>query len=125
MKKIFLMLIFGFMSCDRYTTYKLYIDNQTEDTIEIVFSAESPYSMINQEYLTFTSKSKKILYGAEGRIINDPCNYIGINEKEVEVRTSSGRKIRKDIWVISNWNCEGSDDKGWEQTFVITEDDLE
>ena len=110
---------------DRDVPYTLHIDNQTGDTIKIVFLEGSPYKMINPDSLYFSPKQKRLLYGAEGNPIRNGCDYTGINENEVEIHTSSGRKLQKDIWNVQNWKCEGARKSGWHLTFVITENDLE
>ena len=128
MKKIIIVLIvllIKFSSCgDVFVHYSLNVDNQTRDTIKIVFLDNSPYKMVNPDSLYFPPKHKKLLYGASGRVIEDGC-YTGIKEKEIKVYTSSGRELRKDIWNVNNWECRGAKMEGWNMTFVITEYDLE
>ena len=112
-------------SCgDSFVPYTLHIDNRTEDTIKIVFLDGSPYKMINPDTLYFPPKQKKLLYAAEGRLMKDGC-YTGINENEVEIHTSSERKLRKNIWDVENWECKGARKEGWHLVFVIAENDLE
>jgi hypothetical protein len=125
MKKIILILLFGFSNCDPYVPYYLNIDNRTTDTIKIVFLGNSPYIMINSDSLIFPPKYKKMLWGTEGHPTKDGCSYTGIKKDEIGIYTFSGKKLRKEIWDIKNWDCIGSYDNGWEQTFIITEDDLE
>jgi hypothetical protein len=103
----------------------LLIDNRTGETIKIEFNEKSPYRIINADYLFFSPNSKKMLYGAVGPASKDGCSYTGIKEGQVVIYTLSGRKLKKNIWDITNWDCVGSFNKGWEQTFVITENDLE
>ena len=122
---VLIVLLVGFSNCgDIFVPYYLNIDNQTNDTIKIVFLGKSPYLTINPDSLIFSPKRKKILYGAEGRVIKDGC-YTGIKKDEIMVYISSGKELQKDIWNINNWECSGIRKKGWELNFVITEDDLE
>lgn len=124
MKRLVFIVILGFWGCDIYAPYQMYIDNQTEDTIEVIFLEGSPYSMIDPSYLTFPPRTKKIFYDIEATATKHGCDYTGINEGGVEVHASSGRKLLKNIWDINNWNCQGSFRGGWTQTFIITEADL-
>jgi hypothetical protein len=128
MKRIILISMFMAVcvSCgDSYAPRVAYIDNQTRDTIKITFSGKSPYRMIDTNYLYFPPSNKKPLYGAVVRAAKDGCGYTGIKEGEIEIYTTSGKRLRKDIWNIDNWDCIGSFKQGWEKTFVVTENDLE
>ena len=60
-----------------------------------------------------------------GTAVKDGCRYTGILEDQVVIYSTAERKLRKAIWNVGNWDCEGSFRLGWEKTFVITEDDLE
>ena len=68
---------------------------------------------------------KKVLHEAEGRMMKNGCGYTGIKENEVNISTTSGRELRKDIWNIDNWECRGAQKDGWNLTFIVTEEDLE
>ena len=105
----------------------MYIDNQTSsDTIKIVFFDKSPYAMIFPDSLYFPPLRKKLLYGGGGRPEKDWCNYTRIKEDQIKIYSTSGKKIKKDIWNVNNWDCQESYKlSSWEKTFVITEDDLE
>ena len=122
---IIVILVEFSSSCDVFTPYHLNIDNQTSDTLKIVFLGKSPYIMVSPDSLIFPPKHKKMLYGAVGRAIKDGCDYTGIKEDEIKVNTSSGRELRKVIGNVDNWDCKGSYKHGWDMTFVITENDLE
>jgi len=127
MKKIFIILllfIIGLSSCgDVYTHYSLIVDNQSMDTIIIIFSGKSPYIMINPDSLIFYPKHDKVLFETEGRAMKDGC-YTGIKENEINIFALSGKKLQKDIWNVNNWNCSGSYKNDWKMTFIITDDDL-
>jgi hypothetical protein len=113
--------------CEYRAIYTMYIDNRTEETVKIEFNEKSPYSKIYvyPDSLFFPPNSKKMLYGTEGWATKDGCSYTGIKEDHVFIYTLSGRKLKKNIWDVTNWDCVGSFNKGWEKTFVITENDLE
>lgn len=123
MKCIMLLtaLLIVVSGCDIFAPYILIIDNQTNDTIGISFSEKSPYNGIRE----VLPESIGVLYEAEGRATKNGCGYTGINEGEIDIQTSSGRTLKKEIWDVNNWNCNGSFRGGWNLTFVITEDDLE
>ena len=126
MKKIIfiIILVVTCFSCGD-TLYTMYIDNQTSDSIQIVFLGKSPYIMITPDSLYFPPMQKRLLYGASGRASKDGCGYTGIKEEEIKISTFSGKKLRKEIWNVKNWDCNGSFKQGWEMNFVITENDLE
>jgi hypothetical protein len=125
-KKVIVVIAFviGFWGCDYSSFLSLNIDNQTNDTIKIVFSEISPYyKTVNSDSLIFYPKCKKMFYGIETMELK-AC-YTGIKENEIKVYTSSGRKLRKDIWDINNWICNEGYYRDWEVIFVITEEDLQ
>lgn len=125
MKKIlFIIIMAAIFSCDKYEKYNLYIDNQTNETIKISFSGNSPYTNLNPENLFFHPLQQKLLYEEEGDAMKDGC-YTGIKEDEVTIYSTSGKTVRKEIWDVNNWICNGSFEDGWEMIFVITENDLE
>jgi len=122
---IFVIGILEFCSCgDVFTPFRLYIENQTTDTIKLVFTKESSLSVVDSTYLVFLPNTKKMLYGADHRYVNDGC-YTNITKDNVTVQVSSGKSLVKEIWNIDNWNCTGAKHDGWTLTFVITEVDLE
>ena len=127
MKNLLLIIGAAFLcvSCDIFVPHILNIDNRTNDTIRIRFSEESSYSKIFADSLVFLPQSKKLLYGVEGYQIRNGCDYTGIFKDQVKVELSSGKILTKDISDVANWNCSGSFRVGWEQTFVIEEEDLE
>ena len=128
MKKIvFIIIIVATIcfSCDFYALHSLSIDNQTNDTIKIVFVGKSPYKMMVEDSLYFPPLQKKAVYEIFAPSIRNGCDYTGIKKEEIEINTSSGRILKKDIWSVNNWDCKGSFSTGWKQTFVITEEDLE
>jgi len=127
MKKIAVIIIavVCFSCGDRYMMYTMSVDNQTSDTIIIVFIEKSPYAMINPDSLFFPPMQKKMLFVSEGRVMKNGCDYTGIKENEVIIYSTAGRELRKEIWIVSNWKCSGSKGKNWDLTFVVTEDDLE
>jgi hypothetical protein len=123
---VFIVMIAVFSGCgDKYAPYTVNIDNKTKDSLKIIFSGESPYININQDSLIFPPMSKKLLYMAYGRLMKNGCDYTGIIEEECEVFTSSGRRLKKEIWNVNNWDCNGCFECGWTMNFVIIEDDLE
>jgi len=126
MRKLTFLIIAAICSaCDIYAEHSLSIDNQTNDTIRVVFLEKSPYKLIPQDDLIFPPLHKKHFYYVIATAGRDGCSYTGIKEGETMIYCTSGRKIRKAIWNVRNWDCSGSFRLGWEQTFVITEDDLE
>ena len=122
---IYIIIAVVCLSCDIYVNYDMYIDNQTSDTIQIVFLDKSPYATIDPDSLFFPPLHKKLLYCGAGAPVKNGCNYTGIREEEIKVYSSSGKRLRKDIWNVNNWDCNGSYKQGWEMIFVIREDDLE
>ena len=98
------------------------IDNQTNDVIRMVFLEKSPYGP--NEFL-FPPLQKTTFHDVEGSASRDGCSYTGINEDQVMIHSTTGRKLRKEIWNVGNWDCKGSFRLGWEKTFVVTEDDFE
>ena len=110
-------------SCDKYVPYTMYIDNQTNDTIQIVFLDKSPYKMLNADSLFFPPLQKKLFYNVEGDPMKEGC-YTGIKEDEVKIVSVLGKSLRKDIWNVKNWICSGNFKDGWKMIFVITENDL-
>ena len=114
MKKIIviLVLLLMFLSCDPYVPYYLNIDNQTDDTIKIVFLGKSPYINIEPDSLYFPAKQTKMLWGTEGQPTSNGCDYTGIKKNEIEIFTFSGKKLRKEIWNVKNWKCDGSNKSG-------------
>ena len=122
---IFTAIAIIYFSCgDVWVRYAMYIDNQSSDTIKIVFHDESPYTIIRPDYLFFPPLQKKLLWGTSEHPIKDGCDYTGINEDEVTIYSTSEREIKKAIWEVSNWDCQGSFKDGWILTFVIEEEDL-
>jgi len=126
MKKIiFVIVAVAFFACDFKSEYSMCIDNQTNDTIKIVFLDKSPYKMLNPDNLFFPPMQKKLVYNTVGSSTRNGCNYTGIKEGEVMVYISSGKTLRKEIYNVNNWICSGSFHGGWKKIFIITEDDLE
>ncbi len=118
-------LLVGTLGCDYFSLCYMYVDNQTNDVIRITVSEKPPY--YPKIVLEVLPNSKGLLYedGIPDKKINCADMLRPINEVEVDIQTSSGRTLIKEIWDISNWRCSGSWEEGWEQTFTITEDDLE
>ena len=128
MKKTMLFFLFLiFTSCETFTSYIMIIDNQSDDTIKIVFSENSEYyTSISSHPLIFPPRTKKEIDNFAAFRIECPCSFVqGIKESEIEVHTSSGKKVKKDIWKTNNWDCDDNIEKRIiTQTFVITEEDL-
>jgi hypothetical protein len=81
MKKLTIVMItlfVGFLSCDWYEMRTAYIDNQTNDTIRIVFMDKSQYSKI-QDAFVFLPKQKTMLYEIMVRASKEGC-YMGIKK---------------------------------------------
>ncbi len=108
-------------SCDFYERHIMHIDNQTDDSIVITFSEKAPFLQRDWEILPH---SECVIHDMHVPLNSTDCDYIRIREGEVDIQFSSGRTLKKEIWDANNWNCKGSEGL-WEQTFVITEDDLE
>jgi hypothetical protein len=124
MKEIILLLITsaGLISCgDEYISYKLYMDNQTNDTINISFTSKN-------HTIVCLPHSVSLIYGTEGRVVsNFECNpqLFKNSKSEIKITTNTGKILKKDIFNNNNWECSGDKKKGWDMIFVITENDLE
>jgi hypothetical protein len=117
-------LVIGISGCgDIKTPYYVHIDNCTDDTIRITIFEKPPYQ--KEMNLEIPPKGKGIIFDQEVTARRNECKYILIYEGEVDIQTSSGRTLTKEIWDVNNWICKGSFKGGWERIFVITEDDLE
>lgn len=128
MKKIIFAVITVLLySCHCYTTYTIGISNQTNDTISVYFSGTSAYTQGVDSVIIYPHIDV-IYFNWTGTA---PCQgtincYTGINKNEVNVKTSSGKVLKKDIVCLDNWICRrGNYTEGLDMTFVITEDDLE
>jgi hypothetical protein len=110
--------------CDYYTTYKASIKNDTNDTITVFFMSKTAYIQ-GADTVICMPYSEKTYFEGEGRFVKKyNCNP-QILQEEVNIVTSSGLTLTKNIWEANNWEYSGSNKKGWKETFVITEDDLE
>jgi len=122
---VLIVLLIVFWGCDFYGFHSLSVDNRTNDTIKVVFIDKSPYKMIVEpDSLYFPPLQKKMFYGVLAGATRYGCDYTGIKKDEIEIYTLSGKKLKKDIWNVNNWDCKGSFRSGWEKTFIIIEDDL-
>ena len=120
-KTLSILIILLCISCgDEFIPYYLIIDNQTSDTINITLP-------LNHKEYSFISlpNTKNDLLKTNIRVIqNFNCDPL-IEQNKVKIKTSSGRKLNKEMWNANNWECNGSTYKGWALTFIITENDLE
>jgi hypothetical protein len=130
MRHITLILIFAVLGlvicCDEYSDYQMIIENNTQDTIEIVFSGHTAYTNGTDSIIALPEKST-IYYDAEGRKIkskNFECDP-QIAEDEVEIATSSSKTLTKEISNKENWECEtNSKNTYWRLIFRINNADL-
>jgi hypothetical protein len=114
------------MCCDEYSDYQMIIDNNSLDTIKIVYSGTTAYTNGTDSIIALPGE-KTIYYDAEGRTIkskNFECDP-QISKDEVNITTSSKRLLIKDISDKENWECE-TDSKNtyWKIIFQINETDL-
>ena len=102
------------------------IDNNTQDTIEIVFIGQTSYTNGTDSILALPM-NQIIYYDAEGKKIktkNFECDP-QISKDEVDITTSSNRMLIKDISDKENWECEtNSKNTYWRLIFQINETDL-
>lgn len=113
------------LSCgDEYTTYTSSIDNQTSDTIYISFSGNTAYAQ-SRNSITCLPYVNNIYYKANGRILKKIDCDPQISSDEVNIETSSGRSLKKDISDEDNWVCDGNNKDGWVMTFIVSESDIE
>ena len=133
MKKIFILIALAIClsSCgDDWRIKEFYIDNQTEDTIRIVFNEIHPfYNYMDPDNLIYLPHQKKIFFDLEVRkpLGGDiGCKYSGIKKEDIEIYISSGRKLVKEFTDFeSNWDCEKDKYGNITRTFKINEEDLE
>jgi len=119
--------VFGlFICCDKYSDYQMIIDNNTLDTIEIVFSGQTAYTNDIDSILALPERST-IYFDAEGYRVkskNFECDP-QISENEVEIITSSNKTLTKEISNKENWECEtNSKNTYWRLIFRINNTDL-
>jgi len=103
--------------------------NNTEDTISFYFSKKF-HSYMNDTVICYPYTETFIMNENLGFSTpsSSPCHPFieGKYEKdEIEIITSSGRKLIKDITKNHNWRCAENSCDLWKVVFEINEEDLE
>lgn len=105
-------------SCDEFVPYEVFVDNQTNDTIKVVFKK------VDHTYVCLPQTITPI-YQTEGRATHHYDCDPGLSYWEAELYVSGGKTCKKDILNKDDFTCSGKRKKGYVQTFIVTEDDLE
>ncbi len=122
---IFVLVCFCLISCDKYTSYTVSIDNQTNDTATIYFEGQTKYMQGGLDSVECLPNTNCVYFTVDGRYVSRFTCESKMNKDETIVVVSSGKTLTKEIWDSNNWYCSGSNGEGWKITFVITVNDLE
>jgi len=122
---LFKFLLLSLLSCDPYYEIEWYVKNSTENSISIF----SKTWQDNIESFNSLSQDSSILllYDVDNGVVRSHIEYMEIKKPPFEnllIINSKGDSLRKDAYLIENWNIKNIDDEIVEYTLEIFEADF-